>query len=215
MVTFIIKLNYKIVNIFNNSWNLRNMLISMVIQNIVDFSVNSYIQLFPENFRKELSERYKTQICDKDEIIDKMVKWEFVTRNRARNGVMWDIWKDTPSLFQFLFHFPFYSENEIDRLMVYFYYEFWDRLKNSSKEPTLGDKIKNIPYLYNMFWKYPYNVLIPRMGTINDRIDRNAFHKEALIENLQSGKYDVWFSKPDREANPSNYEHNLLQSIEN
>ena len=63
--------------------------------------------------------------------------------------------------------------------------------------------------------KHGLSRLIPRMGTINDRIDRNAFHKEALIENLQSGKYDVWFSKPDREANPSNYEHNLLQSIEN
>jgi hypothetical protein len=32
-----------------------------------------------------------------------------------------------------------------------------------------------------------------------DRIDTSIYHKEALIKNLKSGKYDVWFSKPDYE----------------
>jgi len=152
MVTFIIKLNYKIIDICNNSWSLISQLIWMVIQGIVDSNVNSYIQLFPKNIREELSERYKTQIYDKDEIIDKMVKWEFVTRNRAKGGIMWDVWKNTPSLYQFLFHFPFYSEKEINRLMIYSYYEFWNWLKDNSKKSFLGDTMKNSLSLYNIFW---------------------------------------------------------------
>ena len=35
------------------------------------------------------------------------------------------------------------------------------------------------------------------MQSINDRIDRALYHKDALIKNLESGKYDVWFSKLD------------------
>lgn len=214
MVIFIIKLNYKIADIFNSSWSLLNQLISMVIQGIVDSRVNSYIQLFPKNLREELSERYKTHIYDKDEIIDKMVKWEFVMWNRAKNGnIMWDVWKDVPSLFQFLFHFPFYSEEKINRLMVYSYYELWNWLKNNIKEPFLWDRMDNILSLYNLyniFWKYPYHTLMPRMNSINNRINRNTFHKNALIKNLQSGKYDVWFGELDWD-NLSDYERDSLK----
>ena len=51
---------------------------------------------------------------------------------------------------------------------------------------------------------------MPRMDSINDRINRNTFHKQALIENLQSGKYDVWFSELDWD-NYSDYERDNLK----
>ena len=70
--------------------------------------------------------------------------------------------------------------------------------------------MKNRLSLYNIFWKYPYNTLIPRMGWINDRINRSTFHKKALIENLQSGKYNVWFNEPGWD-NYSDYERDILK----
>ena len=70
--------------------------------------------------------------------------------------------------------------------------------------------MKNVSSLYNVFRKYPYYTLIPRASTFNDRINRSTFHKQALIKNLQSGKYDVWFSKPDRETDTSNYDQHRL-----
>jgi hypothetical protein len=37
-------------------------------------------------------------------------------------------------------------------------------------------------------------------------MDRALYHKDALIKNLESGKYDVRFNKPDWKSNPYEYE---------
>lgn len=215
MVMFIIKLNYKIINIFNDSWSFINQLISIALQSIVDSNINTYMQLLPESFREELSHRYSTQINDKNEIIDKTIKWDYVIWNWAKNGnIMWEVWKDAPSLFQFLFHFPFYSEKRINNLMNYSYYEDWNYLKDNSEELFLDENFSKPSSLYNLFWMYPFYSLKPRFRSINDRMDRALYHKDALIKNLESGKYDVRFNKPDWESNPYEYESYRLPTDE-
>jgi len=200
MVMFIIELNYKIVDIFNDSWSFINQLIWIVIQWVVDSSINSYIQILPKDFRENLSERYSTQIHDKNEIIDKTIKWEYVVRIWAKNGnIMGEVWKDKPFLFQFIFHFPFYSEKDINKLMDYSYYHIWKFEEDFYDSDVYNAVFNNYRSVYNLYWKHPYNSLAPRMSSIYDRIDRSIYHKEALIKNLKSGKYDVWFSKPDYE----------------
>ena len=207
MVRFIIQMNYKIADILNNIWSVIWQLISLVIQWITDSSINTQIQLFSTDFREELSHRYSTQINDKNEIIDKTIKWEYVIWNWAKNGnIMWEVWKDTPSLFQFLFHFPFYSEKEINNMMNYSYYEDWNYLKDKDKELVLDENFSKPSSLYNLFWMYPFYSLKPRFQSINDRMDRALYHKDALIKNLESGKYDVRFNKPDWKSNPYEYE---------
>jgi hypothetical protein len=41
------------------------------------------------------------------------------------------------------------------------------------------------------------------MQSYGARIDRNLWHKEALIQNLKSGEYDIWFN--ERQWNDSSY----------
>ena len=215
MVRFIIQMNYKIADILNNIWSVIWQLISLVIQWITDSSINTQIQLFSTDFREELSHRYSTQINDKNEIIDKTIKWEYVIWNWAKNGnIMWEVWKDTPSLFQFLFHFPFYSEKEINNMMNYSYYEDWNYLKDKDKELVLDENFSKPSSLYNMFWLYPFYSLKPRFQSINDRMNRALYHKDAIIKNLESGKYDVRFNKPDWESNPYEYESYRLPTDE-
>jgi hypothetical protein len=45
--------------------------------------------------------------------------------------------------------------------------------------------------------------IMPRMQSYGNRIDWNLWHKQALIQNLESGKYDVWFNEKQR--NDSSY----------
>jgi hypothetical protein len=45
--------------------------------------------------------------------------------------------------------------------------------------------------------------IMPRMQSYGARIDWNLWHKQALIQNLKSGEYDIWFN--ERQWNDSNY----------
>jgi hypothetical protein len=44
---------------------------------------------------------------------------------------------------------------------------------------------------------------MPRMQSYGARIDWNLWHKQALIQNLQSGEYDIWFN--EKQWNDSSY----------
>jgi len=37
--------------------------------------------------------------------------------------------------------------------------------------------------------------IMPRMQSYGSRIDWNLWHKQALIENLKSGEYKIWFNE--------------------
>ena len=66
MVEYIIKLNYKSIDIMNHLWWLVSILMSNVIQDTIDNTVNSIMKLFPEELRQELAEWY-TEITPEKE----------------------------------------------------------------------------------------------------------------------------------------------------
>ena len=54
--------------------------------------------------------------------------------------------------------------------------------------------------------------LMPRMQSLYGRLDWNIFHKEALIENLKSGEYNVWYNEKQWDWEQADYyykEHRL------
>ena len=51
--------------------------------------------------------------------------------------------------------------------------------------------------------------IMPRMQSYGTRIDWNLWHKQALIENLKSGEYKVWFNEKQR--NDSGYSYELYR----
>ena len=76
---------------------------------------------------------------------------------------MGEVWKDKPFLFQFLFHFPFYSEKDINKLMDYSYYHIWEFEEDFYDSDVYNAVFNNYWSVYNLYWKHPYNSLAPRM----------------------------------------------------
>ena len=52
------------------------------------------------------------------------------------------------------------------------------------------------------------------MQWYNYRLDWNIWHKEALIENLKSGEYKVWFNEKQWNDNHDYYEINRIPTDE-
>lgn len=212
MVMFIIKLNYKIIDIFNTTWSFINQLISLAIQWIMDEGINSYTELFPKDFRNELSEWYSTKIYDKYEMYDKLMKWEYIMWNWARdNNILSGDWNSEP-MYQFLFHFPFFSAKEINNMMNYSYYSLWKEPDNDS----IGEMIDNLLYiksLYNRYWKEPYSALMPRMHSVRYRMDKDIYHKETIVKNLKDGEIRVRFNKLDYIYNNSEFEKRRIPTF--
>ena len=207
MVVFIIKLNYKMIDILNNYWWVVPHLISFVIQNVTDSNINSLIKLFPKDFRIQLSERYSNLDYDKDWMLKERTKWEYniIWENRAKDIIFTDVWSNIPSLTQFLFHFPFLSKKDSNRFMDYAYYNLmydedidFDNYLIQSNLPKYS--------LYNYYGTYPYQALRPRVSAYNNRLKYTLFHKQALIDNLESWKYQTWFNELEWNENPQYYE---------
>lgn len=214
MVEFIVKLNYKMVDILNNYWSTVPHLISFVLQNITDSNINSLIKLFPKDLRIQLSERYSNLDYDKERMTKERTKWEYdIIWNRAKDAIFTDIWNNKPSLTQFMFHFPFFSKKNTNRFMDYAYYNLmydenldFDNYLIQSNLPEYS--------LYNYYGTYPYLVLRPRTSSYNNRLKHTIFHKQALIDNLKTWKYQTWFNELEWNDNPVNYEDNRLQTDE-
>ena len=69
--------------------------------------------------------------------------------------------------------------------------------------------------IYNLYGKQIILDLMPRMQSLYGRLDSNIFHKEALIENLKSGEYKVWFNEKQwNTINTRNYEEFRLPTEE-
>lgn len=215
MVVFIIKLNYKMIDILNNYWSTVAHLISFVIQNITDSNINSLIRLFPKDFRIQLSERYSNLDYDKERMTRERIKWEYdiIWRSWAKDAIFSDIWSNKPSLMQFMFHFPFLSKIDTNRFMDYAYYNLmydedidFDNYLIHSNLPKYS--------LYNYYGTYPYQALRPRVSAYNNRLKYTLFHKQALIDNLESWKYQTWFNELEWSENPNLYNDNRLPTDE-
>ena len=197
MVEFIIKMNYKSVDIMNHLWGLISILMSAVLQDYVDGTVNSAMNLFPEDLRLNLAQFYEENMRDKDDIIHKMTKWEYVLRNEIRETELED------SFPWILTRYPIYSKKDTKRFMLYAYSLLYN---DNSKEfnELWEDLFKKFWYsVYNLWWMVEITSIMPRMQSYGNRIDWNLWHKEALIQNLKSGEYDVWFNEKQR--NDSSY----------
>ena len=197
MVDFIIKMNYKSVDIMNHLWCLVSALISAVLQDVVDNTVNSAIQLFPEDLRLNLAKFYEENMRSKNDIIHEMAKWEYVLRNEIRETELED------SFPWILTRYPIYSNKDTKRFMLYAYSLLYN--DNSKEFNELWEYLfKKFWYsVYNLWWMVEITSIMPRMQSYGNRIDWNLWHKQALIQNLKSGEYDVWFNEKQR--NDSSY----------
>lgn len=199
MVDYIIKLNYKSVDILNHIWSLISALISAVLQDYVDSTVNSAMQLFPEDSRLNLAKFYEENMRNKDDIIHEMAKWEYVMWNELREDELRE------DISWILTRYPIYSKKDTKRLMLYAYSLLYNN--DSENYNELWEwPFKNLKYsLYNIWWRIEAVTLLPRLQWCNTRIDWNLWHKQALIENLKSGEYKLWFNEKQWNENPDYY----------
>jgi len=199
MVEFIIKMNYKSVDIMNHLWSLISTLVSAVLQDVVDNTVNSAIQLFPEDLRLNLAKFYEENMRSRDDIIHEMTKWEYVLRNEIRET---ELEESFPWI---LTRYPIYSKKDTKRFILYAYSLLYN---DNSKEfnELWEDLFKKFWYsVYNLWWMAEIISIMPRMQSYWARIDWNLWHKEALIENLKSGEYKVWFNEKQWNSNHDYY----------
>ena len=197
MVDFIVKMNYKSVDILNHMWSLVAVLISVVLQDVVDNTVNSAMQLFPEDLRLNLAKFYEENMRSRNDIIHEMTKWEYVLRNEIRET---ELEESFPWI---LTRYPIYSKKDTKRFMLYAYSLLYN---DNSKEfnELWEDLFKKFWYsIYNIWWLSEILAIMPRMQSYGARIDWNLWHKQALIENLKSGEYKVWFN--EKQWNDSSY----------
>ena len=113
-----------------------------------------------------------------------------------------------------LLNYPIYSKKDTKRLMLYGYSLVYD-WKNEEFNKLTNEIYKIMWYsVYNIWWIDLFSSLMPRMQWYNSRIDWNLWHKQALIENLKSGEYDVWFNERQRNENPDSYDAYRLPTDE-
>ena len=212
MVDYIIKLNYKSADILNHFWGLISFLMSVTSQDYVDSTVNSVMQLFPEDLRLNLAKFYEENMPNREDIVHQIAKWEYVLWNEQ---IKWfkESYGEDPAM-NVLINYPMYSEKDTKRLMLYGYSILYN--DNPKEFDNLTDNIiKKMWYsVYNIWWSILYWSLMPRLQWYNYRLDWNIWHKEALIENLKSGEYKVWFNEKQWNDNHDYYEINRIPTDE-
>ncbi len=211
MVEYIVKVNYKTTDILDNLWTFISVLISLVTQWIVDDTINSSLQLLPEDVRLNLAQFYTDIMPDREEFIHNTIKWEYALWTNYRQGYV-------AEGNRLLTHFPIYSEKDTKRFMNYGYKLLYDEKVDKYESLfSMPESNKwNISWLehsiYNLYGKEIILDLMPRMQSLYGRLDWNIFHKEALIENLKSGEYKVWFNEKQWNGEQADYyywEHRL------
>ena len=201
-------MNYKSVDIMNHLWSLISTLVSAVLQDVVDNTVNSAMQLFPEDLRLNLAKFYEENMRSRDDIIHEMTKWEYVLRNEIRET---ELEESFPWI---LTRYPIYSKKDTKRFMLYAYSLLYN--DNSKEFNELWENLfKKFWYsVYNLWWLSEILAIMPRMQSYGARIDWNLWHKQALIENLKSGEYKVWFNEKQWNDNSYLYDEYRLPTDE-
>ncbi len=207
MVEYVFDVNYKMVDLLNNIWGVVAYLISCVLQEGVDGTINSTMQLLPEDLRLKLATKYAESKRDKEMVKNNVVNWEYVLANEYTfNG------EEFPS---FLKVFPIYSKKDTKKLILY-----WCKLLYDEDMENLDYLSENILKetwysIYNIFWALYAWALMPSTQSIYTRLDWTLFEKQALINNLKSGEYDMWFNEKRWNDSSYFYETYSLSSEEN
>jgi hypothetical protein len=146
--------------------------------------------------RLNLAKFYEENMRNREDLIHEMAKWEYVLYNEVKHEEIDDI----------LSWFPLYSEKDTKRIMLYAYKLLYNQEIDEFNK--IDENIfRKLRYsVYNVGWALEAVNLIPRIQSYNLRVDSNWFHKQALIENLKSGEYDVWYNEKQWNDNPDYYE---------
>ena len=137
-----------------------------------------------------------------------MAKWEYVLWNEIRETELKD------SFPWILTRYPIYSKKDTKRFILYDYSLLYN---DNSKEfnELWEDLFKKFWYsVYNLWWMIEITSIMPRMQSYGTRIDWNLWHKQALIENLKSGEYKVWFNEKQWNSNHDYYKDYRLPTDE-
>ncbi len=211
MVKYIIQLNYKNTDILNELWSLVITLVSSVCQDIVDSTVNSAMKLFPQELKLDLADLYSNNMPNKDEIIRKIAKWEYISQNRQIAAYPQSFGELSSWI---LLRAPLYSYKDTQRLIAYSYSLLYNQQMEDFDNVT--ENISKILWksVYNIYGRYVFSDMMPRFVNFDARINWNIYHKQALIENLKSGEYDMWFNEKQWNENTDYYKIYRLPSPE-
>ena len=217
MVEKIVSIDYKIIDIVNNFWWLIWILIWGVIEENLYTNLNSSIQIFPEDVRLNLVKLIKEKSTKYDEILWFVMQWELENWAAVINENS-TIWKKDPWLKQLFYHFPFYSESDTKRLINHFYsvYHYWLINWSLWDYSDFYDKLLNGESnfrwsVYNIQWGIALSMIAPRRQWGMDQRKRTWVHKESLLKNLETWKYDVWYSEPEWKKDDYYYRTNLIE----
>ena len=217
-IILLAEINYKMAEICNEFWGLIWTTISVVIQGNFDGAINSSLKIIPSDERVELAEFYRKHNFDLNDIINKILIWEYELWNTAINEVKALHNKDDLWFSIVLKYFPFYSEISTRRYLDYKYDVYRKYLANEINESyyelvfgKLENKLKWS--IYNMRCLMIYSSIFPRLEWSFTPIEINKEHKDILIGNLKKGDYEKWFYEPDSKIY-SFYENNLIENLE-
>jgi len=199
MVEYVFDVNYKMVDLLNNIWGVVSYLISNVLQDCVDGTINSTMQLLPEDLRLRLATKYSESKRDRESVKNNVVNWEYVLANEYAFN---DNEEEMPFVLN-LKIFPLNSDKDTKKLILY-----WCKLLYDEDLETLDNLAENLLKetwysAYNIYWTIYAASMIPRLQGIYTRLDWSVFGKQALINNLKSGEYDMWFN--EKRWNDSEY----------
>ena len=197
MVEYVFDVNYKMVDLLNNIWWVVGYLISSNLQLGVDETINSTMQLLPEDLRLKLATKYSESKRDRESVKNNVVNWEYVLANEYIFN------NEEMPFFLNLKIFPLNSDKDTKKLILY-----WCKLLYDEDIETLDNLAENLLKetwysAYNIYWTIYAASMIPRVQGIYTRLDWSVFGKQALINNLKSGEYDMWFN--EKRWNDSEY----------
>ena len=202
MVKLIIKNNKEMVKHMFNVWTNVWVLIWTVIENTMNSMINSLNPLFSNELRYEIIKIYDNYIEYKEEIMRKSAKWEYNLWTQTKNEV-----KDrNPSLYEAFYNYPFYSEKETNKLMVYYYTAIYNN--NYSIDLSYIDWSYLWPF--NAIWINQAITLLPKMLP-NNTLWLMIKARESLVKNLKAWNNSEWFDRENRWNNIEQYEQHILK----
>lgn len=211
MVLKLVENDLKMVDITNNFWWLIWTLISNAIEEIIYTSINSSIQVLPEDVRLKIAKLIEENNKDYSKMVKYIMQWEIenwnVSIDAVSSGYIYDGW-----LIQIFYHFPFYSESDSKRLVYNFYNVYNDFL--NGKEvwnaqdfyQKIFDGESNFRWsIYNIKWMEILSIVAPRLQWGLSSIKWTYVHKESLLKNLESWTYKARYSEPEWNKNDDYY----------
>lgn len=203
MVKLIIKINKELTNHLYNIGTIIWINIGTAIDYRTDLAVNSLVWLMSNQLREDIIEIYNKYSLREDQIIQKMAQWEYQLWKEAIE----EIEKHEPTIYEFLYHFPFYSENDTKKLIYNQYLLIYYNDQNNYDNKML-DWEYNLTY--NIIWLNTAWEILPRISN-NKLVSNMTKAREILLQNLAAGEYVDQFEKYEWQNNHEQYQKHLIK----